>query len=151
MRLSPRRHPLAVFRILIGLTQHEMAALIGRSAATIQAIELLRLPLSLVTAHEISAVTGVDITWLVDGNPSAPVRGQYGKVPYTRATFEEWRARAELPDSELEMQRDNAEMERHFRKALTFGATPIENRMVRWKLRRFLKGLVPEDKGQYEI
>ena len=40
MRLSPQRHTLAVLRILLNLTQKEMAEIAGCSRPTIQAVEL---------------------------------------------------------------------------------------------------------------
>ena len=46
MRLSKQSHTLAVLRILVGLTQKEMAAVLHCSAPTIQAVELNKLKLS---------------------------------------------------------------------------------------------------------
>ena len=45
MRPSPLRHPLAVLRQIIGLTQKDFAKLVGKSTTTIQAIELGKLQL----------------------------------------------------------------------------------------------------------
>jgi transcriptional regulator with XRE-family HTH domain len=66
------RHPLAVLRTTIGLTQKEMAQMIGRAPRTIQAIELGQLPLSEELALRIAAETGVDESWLLEGDASAP-------------------------------------------------------------------------------
>ena len=46
MRRSPLRHPLAILRTTIGLTQKEMADLVDRTPSTIQSVELGKLPLS---------------------------------------------------------------------------------------------------------
>ena len=87
MRQSPRRHTLAVLRLLIGLTQKEMAALVGRSVVTIQKIELGKLRLGPELADEISGQTWVSLKWLLDGDiKMAPVAAVGG--PYTKKLFE---------------------------------------------------------------
>ena len=40
MRLSLLNHPLAILRRIIGLTQSDLAELVGRRPPTIQAVEL---------------------------------------------------------------------------------------------------------------
>ena len=72
MRLSPLRHPVAVLRNLIGLGQKDLADLSACSPRTIQAVELLKLPLSTKLAQKISEATGVSLEWLLDGNCEAP-------------------------------------------------------------------------------
>lgn len=74
MRISPLRHPLAILRITIGLTQKQMAELVQRSARTIQAIELGQLPLSEDLALVVAQATGIDAGWLLEKNPATPPR-----------------------------------------------------------------------------
>lgn len=64
------QHNLARLRTLIGLTQAEMAKLVGVSAATIQSIELGRLPLSEKLAKRISFESGVTCDWLIKNDLS---------------------------------------------------------------------------------
>lgn len=104
MRISPLRHPLAVLRTTLGLTQKEMAQLVQRSARTIQAIELGKLPLSEELALMIAQATGVDAGWLLEKNPDTPPRkglmaahaGQATGV-YTREDYELHRSIMEAP------------------------------------------------------
>ena len=104
MRQSPLRHPLAILRIAIGLTQKEMADLVNRAPRTIQAVELGKLPLSGDLAILIANATGVDAGWLLENNPAAPPRKGTtamgmgsGTGEFTRADFEFHRAFIESP------------------------------------------------------
>lgn len=97
MRISPQRHTLAVLRLTIGLTQKEMAALVGCSRPTIQEIELGKgLKLSESLAEKIRQATGIGLKWLLSGDPSQPAVADNGE-PYTKETFERWRARLKFP------------------------------------------------------
>jgi transcriptional regulator with XRE-family HTH domain len=87
MRPSPRRHPLAVLRLALGLTQKEMADLAGTAMITIQSIESGKRPLKEKLAEHIAAVTGVQLYWLLGGDPKAPIMAENGE-PYTRELFE---------------------------------------------------------------
>jgi transcriptional regulator with XRE-family HTH domain len=104
MRNSPLRHTLAVLRTTIGLTQKEMAELVGRSTRTIQAIELGQLSLGEDLALRIGEATGVDVNWLLDGNPDVPpIRGitalglGFKIGEYSKKDFESHRAFIETP------------------------------------------------------
>jgi transcriptional regulator with XRE-family HTH domain len=104
MRRSPLSHPLAVLRTTIGLTQKEMADLVGRVARTIQSVELNHLPLSQDLATAIAQATGVDAGWLLEGNPDTPPRKgltaeNMGTAAgeYTRSDYEFHRAFIESP------------------------------------------------------
>ena len=91
MRPSPLRHKLAVLRTTLGLTQKEMAALIGCSTPTIQAIELGKLKLSEGLAEKIAFQTGVGLFWLLeDGQSPTPVDTILD--PINRDTFEKTQA-----------------------------------------------------------
>jgi len=104
MRHSPLRHPLAILRTTIGATQKEMGQLAGRAARTIQSIELGHLPLTEELALRIAEATGIDETWLLEGNPEIPPRrgsfilhaGRPAGV-YTREDYEFHRAVLESP------------------------------------------------------
>jgi transcriptional regulator with XRE-family HTH domain len=104
MKRSPLRHTLAVLRTTIGLSQKEMADLIGRSTRTVQAIELGTLPLSEDLAAKIAKETAIDLGWLLDNDPDAPPRNgltmfgiMKGQKPYTREVYESHRAFVESP------------------------------------------------------
>ena len=104
MRPSPLRHTVAILRTLIGLTQKELAALVGRSTRTIQAIELKQLPLSEELALRMAEETGVDEGWLLQNDLNEPparrmelisLRDERG--PYAKEDFEWARAYRESP------------------------------------------------------
>lgn len=95
MRLSKQSHTLAVLRILVGLTQKEMAAALHCSAPTIQAIELEKLKLSEKLAGFASIQTGINLAWLLNNDVTKPPIDTKGH-PYTRATFEEFQAIADI-------------------------------------------------------
>ena len=95
MRVSPQRHAMAILRILIGLTQKELAAVLHCSTPTIQAIELGRLKLSEKLAGFASLNTGINLTWLLDNDVAHPPIDTKGK-PYTKATFEEFQANNDI-------------------------------------------------------
>ena len=104
MRNSPLRHPLAIFRTTIGLTQKELGALVNRAARTIQSIELGHLPLTEELALRLAEATGVDEAWLFAGNPQTPppkglTLRQLGRSQgeYTKADYEYHRAYLETP------------------------------------------------------
>ena len=103
MRPSPLRHPLAVLRQIVGITQKELANLVGKSAATIQAIELGKLALSEELALKIALETGVAMKWLLDGNPSiAPFREDrliHEPGDFSKAAFERRRAERAVGES----------------------------------------------------
>jgi transcriptional regulator with XRE-family HTH domain len=60
-------------RETLGLTQSQLANLIGAAQSTIQAVELGRLPLSERFAWAVSEQTGVDARWLVAGKLPSPL------------------------------------------------------------------------------
>ena len=91
MRVSSQSHTLAVLRILVGLTQKEMAAVLHCSAPTIQAIELGKLNLSEKLAGFASLQTGINLAWLLNNDVTQPPVDTKGK-PYTKKTFEEFQA-----------------------------------------------------------
>jgi DNA-binding XRE family transcriptional regulator len=95
MRVSPQSHTLAVLRILVGLTQKEMAAVLHCSTPTIQAIELGRLKLSEKLAGLASLKTGINLAWLLENDVIKPPIDTKGR-PYTKATFEEFQAIADI-------------------------------------------------------
>ena len=99
MRPSPLRHPLAVLRQIIGLTQKDFAKLVGKSTTTIQAIELGKLQLSKDLAVKISVETGVAARWLLEGDVLKPpvseepvTKERTLELEFTKKYFEKWRA-----------------------------------------------------------
>jgi hypothetical protein len=82
MRPSPLRHPLAVLRQLVGISQKQLADLVGKSTSAIQRIELKELDLSEELAHKISLETGISMKWLLDGDPSVPPFGDFNNNPF---------------------------------------------------------------------
>jgi transcriptional regulator with XRE-family HTH domain len=104
MRPSPLKHTVAILRTMIGLTQKELAVLVGRSTRTIQAIELEQLPLSEELALRMAEETGVDEGWLLKNDLNEKpgrrmelisLRNERG--PYTKEDFEWARAYRESP------------------------------------------------------
>lgn len=91
MRLSLLKHPLAVLRVALGLSQKEMAALAECSTPTIQALELCKLNLSERLGSVIAAKTGVSLAWLLGGNPRAAMLSRWGH-PYTPEVFDKVQA-----------------------------------------------------------
>jgi transcriptional regulator with XRE-family HTH domain len=91
MRVSAQSHTLAVLRILLGLTQKEMAAVLHCSAPTIQAIELDKLKLSEKLAGLASLKTGINLAWLLKNDVTQPPIDIKGKA-YTKETFEQFQS-----------------------------------------------------------
>jgi transcriptional regulator with XRE-family HTH domain len=66
------RHVLIYARQVLGLSQAELASLIGMSTNTLQSVELGRLPLSERFAFKLSEQLGISARWLLNnqlGNP----------------------------------------------------------------------------------
>jgi DNA-binding XRE family transcriptional regulator len=73
MPASVQRHNLARLRNELNLTQATLGDWVGRSAATIKAVEIGKLALSPRLAALIAAVTGADKDWLLRNNLSDPM------------------------------------------------------------------------------
>ena len=147
MRNSPLRHPLAVLRTKLGLTQKEMADLVGRAARTIQSVELGTMPLSEGLARVIAEATGVGVGWLLEGDPTAPPR-QEGGGTYTRGDFERRRAGLEEFHGPCTVAGERDRQLVTLVQGLlwdTMGTPGGE--LVRWKLRRFVASLSTMDAG----
>jgi len=142
MRISPLRHPLAILRCTVGLTQQEMGDLVQRAAVTIQAVELGKLPLSEGLAQRIADATGANVGWLLDGNPDAPAVTASG-APYTRADFERHQVRREAQTSTGE-DRDH-ELVATVAGLLEATVESPARDLVRWKLRRLLTSLADDE------
>jgi transcriptional regulator with XRE-family HTH domain len=72
MPTSSKQSCLAVLRDIAGLTQRELAEIVGCAGITIQSVELGKLALSRRLAERISLHTGVDVGWLLAGDYKAP-------------------------------------------------------------------------------
>lgn len=101
MRPSPFRHPLAVLRTILGLSQEEFGREIkppgrqqGLSRRTIQAIELGKLRLTEENALLIQQKTGVSVHWLLEGNTAIEpyMEDVDGRHPYTKEIFDRIKA-----------------------------------------------------------
>ena len=66
-------HVVAWVRKTLGLTQSELASLIGISANTLQSIELGRLPLSERIADRLNEQTGIRAKWFLDNELGDPL------------------------------------------------------------------------------
>jgi transcriptional regulator with XRE-family HTH domain len=88
---SRKKTPVAVLRLMLGLTVEQFAGLIGKSTSAVTSLETRRLALSEETAFRISRETGVSVVWLLNGNAKQKpyVSHENGSIePYTRETFE---------------------------------------------------------------
>ena len=106
MRLSKKKHTLAILRLELGLHQQGMADIAECSRELIQAVELGRAPLSEKLAKKVFLATGVGLSWLTDDKVDAPIVDVAGQ-PYTRDAFE--RARAGGDQQTEESRRINRE------------------------------------------
>lgn len=99
-RPSSLRHPLAVLRKILEMSQQDFAELVNCSVATIQSVELGRLRLSLALAERIRDATGISVNWLIRGNPSDPPETDPllfdPPTLYTKEHFEKTQQRCEL-------------------------------------------------------
>ena len=86
MRKSSLRHPVAVLRQVIDLSQPEFANVVGIAESTTAKIESGHLALSGENALHISGKTGAGVQWLLAGDPNAEPLDTSGK-PFTEETF----------------------------------------------------------------
>jgi DNA-binding XRE family transcriptional regulator len=91
MRPSPQRHTLAVLRLVVGLTQKEMADILDCSTPTIQSIELGKLNLSERLAGLASLKTGINLSWLLNNDLNKLPIDIEG-APYSKELFEDYQA-----------------------------------------------------------
>jgi transcriptional regulator with XRE-family HTH domain len=102
MKPSPMRHPLAVLRQILQMSQTQLGELCGNSGRTIQAVELGKLALSEGLALRIAQATGVSVEWLLSGDPKAPAKADCPSgslspnAEYTYEVFEAHRAMQEI-------------------------------------------------------
>ena len=97
MRKSPLRHPLAVVRVkILGITQRELAEMVGCSKVTIQKVELRDKKLSLppALASRIEHEVGVSAAYLLAGDARKPPVTPRGG-PLTKLAYEAHRAKLE--------------------------------------------------------
>lgn len=96
MRPSPLRHPLAVLRQIIDMSQQQLADLAECARPTIQAIELRKLNLSEKLAQRIAYQTGVSPSWLLAGDV-AKLPTCRNDTRFTKETFETEQASLKRP------------------------------------------------------
>lgn len=92
MRPSLLRHPLAVLRQKLQMSQKEMSDLLHCAAVTVQKVENAGLKLSNELAKRISHETGVRLSWLLNGDPTTPPLTAAG-APYSNEFYLRFRAR----------------------------------------------------------
>jgi len=73
MSASKFQHNLARLRKQLGLSQFEVANLVGCSKTTIQSVELCRLELSAHLATRLQAALGVPADWFLANNLKSPI------------------------------------------------------------------------------
>lgn len=145
MRPSPYRHPIAILRREIGLLQKELASLVARSPRTLQSIELLKAPLTMSLAEEISRQTGVNAEWLMKGDIDIPPYDTSG-APYSKATYELAQANLEFGTSEkLQV----VTLARRFANLLKNVANSPDADLRLWQINRALQALEMEE-GNYD-
>jgi transcriptional regulator with XRE-family HTH domain len=90
--ISRQTTTVAVLRQVLGLSVEEFGQIIGKSISTVTKLENGLLKLSEETGFQISQETGVDLHWLLLGNPKkAPYwldEGSNRLEPYTKELFE---------------------------------------------------------------
>ena len=84
------RTNISRLRLALELNQRAFAALLGRSIAAVQSLEIGRLKLSDQLAGEIAGRTGINPRWLMDNNLDEEPYDMSGK-PWTLGTFEKMR------------------------------------------------------------
>lgn len=88
MRRSALKHPISLLREHLGLTQKDIAKLLGKSVSIVQKIELTKKPVSREIAEQLAIKTGVSLEWILKGDPTDPIRDFLG-FPYSRKDFEQ--------------------------------------------------------------
>jgi len=94
MKPSAKKHPVAILRTIIGLTQRDLAEEIDLPTSTLQKIELRKFSLNPREANKLSHVTGVSREWLMAGDPRAPILDRRGR-PFTRTFYDTVKAENE--------------------------------------------------------
>lgn len=151
MRQSSFRHPVAVLRKIISMSQPDFSRLAGIAESTLAKIESLRLPLSKENAIKVSTQTGVSMRWLMAGDPLAtPIADELRfltnnkkPVPFTRELFEQCRAKIELGDSpEIDVVAQLPLLELRAMAAST--TTVSQQRMFSYKVKKLFEDLAKE-------
>lgn len=106
--ISHQKTTVAVLRQELGLSAEEFGQLIGKSVSTVEKLDSGVLPLSEETAQTISKETGVDMRWLLAGEPKEEPYEPYftdvenGVQPFTKEVFERVQARKQKPNPPLD-------------------------------------------------
>jgi transcriptional regulator with XRE-family HTH domain len=107
--VSKAKSTLRRLRDVIGLTQDEMAELLGYSGRMIQAVEYGRSPLTQPMTAIILSRTGINLRWLISRDPDSPMHDQWGNI-YTRESFDRYTQFREHNDKTRATGRDCIEM-----------------------------------------
>lgn len=95
-RINSKNLALIRLREIAGITQRELAQIVGKNLTTIKVLELGRLKLSQKLAEKISLETGISAKWLLDKMAETEPVDIMGR-PYTKATFDAAREKYCLP------------------------------------------------------
>lgn len=148
MRKSSLRHPVAVLRQILGLSQPEFAPIVGIAESTLAKIESRRLRLSEENALRISTETGAGFRWLLNDDVTAPILDENRK-PYTEQEFarvREARAQGRHPNereydvSRIELHSDLRGLLQVLHSADKRGNLPLAG----WRIHRFVNDLKNE-------
>lgn len=95
MRTSKRKTTAAVLRATIGIKDEEFAGILKCSKETIHSVESGRLKLSDSLAMRMAHETGVEMSWLLAGDPKVPPYDHGGR-DFTPATFDRVRSKLDI-------------------------------------------------------
>src|SRR5712691_8841622 len=101
MRSLLGKNPVRIVREICGLTQAQLADIIGCARLTIHTLESGKLKLSQKMTEQISLFTGVSQAWLLDPNRKLPPTSERDpQRPYNQEVFT--RTQAEISDPRAE-------------------------------------------------
>lgn len=86
MRKSKQKTPLAVLRVTLGLDQQSMSRICGCSVPMVKQLEGAKKRLSRDKALRVVSQTGVNLRWLLGGEPGFPITDVLGQ-PYEKAFY----------------------------------------------------------------
>jgi transcriptional regulator with XRE-family HTH domain len=133
---------MAVLRRSIGLTQGEMASVLGCSLPTVRAVEQRKLNLSKRLAQKAAYRTGADTAWLLKGDPVEPAVGPGGEV-INGENFLKRQATLAIPGKKLPREEVTGRILsrncRHFMAVLLAAERQGKGEFLNYQLHGFLK------------
>jgi transcriptional regulator with XRE-family HTH domain len=142
-RTSTKKTTAAVLRSIIGIKDSEMADILGCRPPTIHSLESGRLQLSEKLAQRIFHETGASLTWLLNGDTSAPpISGR--SEPYTKEIFDRVRAQKNYPRHPVLFSADFLEFAGRLRSILEGANRRKAYQLPAYKIGKFLDALANE-------